>query len=166
MLECLPDMLRTSNSKSSPVAHFWDSQISAAVIHHWDGAFAVPSGWIARGVRGLSGPPERTPRQHRDGGFWAVGIRPVFHAKRVVSGVPARPGEGPGALELPDSVRDRENPVRQLHPRHARRRRSGAVAALFRAHGADARRAAAAGGLWQAWRANPDRLGRHRVFLR
>src|SRR5882724_4274365 len=31
-----------------------------------------------------------------------------------------------------------------------------------RMHGADARRAAAAGGLWQAWRANPDRLGRHR----
>src|ERR1700720_3523194 len=94
---------RISNSKSSPAVHFWDSQISAEVVHHWDGAFAVPSGWIARGVRGLSGPPEGTPRQHRDGGFRAVGIRPVFHAKRVVSGVPARPGEGPGALELPDS---------------------------------------------------------------
>src|ERR1700730_17732210 len=102
-----------------------------SVIHHWDGAFDIPSGWVVVGVRDLSGPPEGTSRQHCDGGFWAFGVRPVFHAKRVVSGVPARPGEGPWPLELPEPVRDRENPVRQLHPRHARRGRSGAVAALF-----------------------------------
>jgi hypothetical protein len=99
-------------TRSSREAHFWDSQISAEVIHHWDGAFAVPSGWIASGLLVLSGPPEGAPRQHCDGGLWLVGFRPVFHAKRLVSGVPARPGERSCALELPDSVRDRENPLR------------------------------------------------------
>jgi hypothetical protein len=62
-------------------------------------------------------------------------------------------------------VRDRENPLRQLHPRHARRGRSGAVAALLRARGAIARRIASARSLRQAGRQNPDRLGRNRVFL-
>src|ERR1700693_6073080 len=77
--------LKSSNSKSSKVAHFGDSQISEEVIHHWDGAFAVPSGWFAGGVRDLSGPPEGAPRQHCDGGFRAFGVRPVFYAKRIVS---------------------------------------------------------------------------------
>src|SRR5271170_285384 len=145
------------------VAHFLDSQISGEMIHRWDGAFAIPSGWFARGLRDFSGPPEGAERQYRDGGFRSGGLRPVFHAKRVVSVVPAHPW--PRAVELPDPVRDRENPLRQLHPRHARSGRSGAVATLFRARGAPARRAAPAPGLRQAGRPNPDRLGRNRVFL-
>src|ERR1700738_1463206 len=55
-----------------------------SVIHHWDGAFAIPSVWFAGGVRDLSGPPEGTSRQHRDGGSRAFGVRPVFHAKRAL----------------------------------------------------------------------------------
>src|ERR1700681_3358327 len=73
------------------VAHFLDSQISGEVIHRWDGAFAIPSGWFARGLRDFSGPPEGAERQYRDGGFRSGGLRPVFHAKRVVSGVSAHP---------------------------------------------------------------------------
>jgi hypothetical protein len=73
------------------VAYFLDSQISGEVIHRWDGAFAIPSGWFARGLRDFSGPPEGAERQYRDGGFRSGGLRPVFHAKRVVSVVPAHP---------------------------------------------------------------------------
>src|SRR5271169_3470265 len=73
------------------VAHFLDSQISGEMIHRWDGAFAIPSGWFARGLRDFSGPPEGAERQYRDGGFRSGGLRPVFHAKRVVSVVPAHP---------------------------------------------------------------------------
>src|ERR1700692_3684408 len=73
------------------VAHFLDSQISGEVIHRWDGAFAFPSGWFARGLRDFSGPPEGAERQYRDDGFRSGGLRPVFHAKRVVSVVPAHP---------------------------------------------------------------------------
>jgi hypothetical protein len=40
------------------VAHFQESQISGEVIHCWDGAFAIPSGWFARGLRDFSGPPK------------------------------------------------------------------------------------------------------------
>src|SRR5215813_5803223 len=103
--------LSSSNSKSSEVSHFWDSKIGAEVIHHWDGAFAVTCVGVASSLRGLSGQPEGTPRQYCDGGFRAFGLRPVFHTKRVVSGVPACPGEGPWPLELSDPVRDRENPL-------------------------------------------------------
>src|SRR5271156_6777967 len=73
------------------VAHFLDSQISGEMIHRWDGAFAIPSGWFARGVRDFPGPPEGAERQYRDGGFRCGGLRPVFHAKRVVSVVSAHP---------------------------------------------------------------------------
>src|SRR5271169_2279285 len=73
------------------VAHFLGSQISGEMIHRWDGAFAIPSGWFARGLRDFSGPPEGAERQYRDGGFRSGGLRPVFHAKRVVSVVPAHP---------------------------------------------------------------------------
>jgi hypothetical protein len=73
------------------VAHFLDSQISGEVIHRWDEAFAISSGWFARGLRDFSGPPEGAERQYRDGGFRSGGLRPVFHAKRVVSGVSAHP---------------------------------------------------------------------------
>src|ERR1700694_1351790 len=40
------------------VAHFLDSQISGEVIHRWDGALGIASGWFARGLRDFSGPPE------------------------------------------------------------------------------------------------------------
>src|SRR5271163_2200097 len=73
------------------VAHFLGSQISGEMIHRWDGTFAIPSGWFARGLRDFSGPPEGAERQYRDGGFRSGGLRPVFHAKRVVSVVPAHP---------------------------------------------------------------------------
>ena len=86
-------------------------------------------------LRRLSGPPEGTRRQYRHGRFRPVGLCDVFHAERVVPVLPARAGERPGPVELPDAVRDRENSVRQLHPRHAGRGGSGAARALLRASG-------------------------------
>src|SRR5208282_3393352 len=66
------------------VVHFLDSQISGEVIHRWDGAFAIPSGWFGRGLRDFSGPPEGAERQYRDGGFRCGGLRPVFHVSVIL----------------------------------------------------------------------------------
>src|SRR5271168_2429762 len=85
---CLP---MPADAAILKVAHFLDSQISGEVIHRWDGALAIPSGWFACGLRDFSGFPEGAERQYRDGGFRSGGLRPVFYAKRVVSIVPAHP---------------------------------------------------------------------------
>src|ERR1700688_158089 len=89
---------RTGSATISPTAsailkveQFLDSQISAEATRRWDGAFVFPSVWFARGLRDFSGPPEGAERQYRDDGFRSGGLRPVFHAKRVVSVVPAHP---------------------------------------------------------------------------
>src|SRR5947209_17872354 len=62
----------------------------------------------------------------------------VFHAERVFSVLSAEAGEGPGTVELPNPVWDREDPFRQLYQGHARRRGSHAARALLSTHGATA----------------------------
>src|SRR3981081_2718992 len=69
-----------------------------------------------------------------------------FHAERFVPVLSTRSGERPGPVELLESVRHRENSVRQLHPRHARRSGPGAASTLLRASGSYAGRAATAPG--------------------
>src|SRR4030088_2029742 len=66
-------------------------------------------------------------------------------------------GERPGPVELPESVRHRENSVRQLHPRHARRSGPGAARTLLRASGSSAGRRRCARRLadWVAERSSP-----------
>src|SRR5271167_4604265 len=54
--------LASSTAAILKVAHFLGSQISGEMIHRWDGAFAIPSGWFARGLRDFSGPPEGAER--------------------------------------------------------------------------------------------------------
>src|SRR5271170_358091 len=57
--------------------------------------------------------------------------------------------KGQGRSNLPEPVRHRENSVRQLHPRHARRSGPGAARTLLRASGSSAGRAAVAPGFRQ-----------------
>src|ERR1700688_4047066 len=64
-----------------------------------------------------------------------AGVRDVFHAERFFPILSTGSGERPGPFKLPEPVRHRENSVRQLHPRHARRSGPGAARALLRASG-------------------------------
>src|SRR4030088_3694475 len=63
-----------------------------------------------------------------------------FHAEPFVPVLSTRSGERPGPVELLESVRHRENSIRQLHPRHARRSGRGAARTLLRASGSSAGR--------------------------
>ena len=84
------------------------------MIHAGDEEFGVASVWPEGGLRCAPGPSQGAGRQYRRGGFRVFGVRHGLHAEHVVSVVPADAGAGPGALELPDRVRDREHPLRQL----------------------------------------------------
>src|SRR5271154_6371358 len=66
---------------------------------------------------------------------------------------------------LPDVVRHRPNPLRQLHPRLSGRGGPRAAAALFRTYGGVVERAADAASLRPAGPKDPDRLGRNGVLL-
>ena len=66
--------------------------------------------------------------------------------------------EKPRLLQLPDVVRHRPNPLRQLHPRLSGRGGPRAAAALFRTCGGVVERAADAASLRPAGRKDPDRL--------
>ncbi len=136
------------------------------LIQGWDAAFALPSFGIEGRLRRFSRPAQGARRQYRDGRFRSVGVRDVFHAERVLSGLPAHAGERPGPLQLPDAVRHRENSVRQLHPRHAGRGGPGAacspVSSVMESLLAEPRDAAS---LRPAGRKDPDRLGRNGVLL-
>src|ERR1700693_6353764 len=112
---------------------FGDSQIIKKLIHHMDEAFAIASGGSESRLRRLSGPPEGARRQYRDGGFRPVGLRDVFHAERLFPVLSTGSGERPGPFKLPEPVRHREDSVRQLHSRHARRSGPGTARALLRA---------------------------------
>src|SRR5580700_851435 len=110
------------------------------------------------------------PRKGRGGNiamadFGPFGLRNVFHAERFFPVLSTRSGERPGPIKLPEPVRHRENSVRQLHPRHARRSGPGAARALLRASGSSAGRAAFAPGLWQTGWQDARRLGWNRVLL-
>src|SRR5271165_3828951 len=80
------------------------------MIHARDGGFGVASLWPEGGLRRVSGPSQGAERQYRHGGFRSVRLRHVFHAERVLPLFPADAGEGARALELPNPVRDREDP--------------------------------------------------------
>src|SRR6202050_3385165 len=157
---CLPAILKVAVE-----ADFGDSQIIRKMIHHMDEALAAPSGGFESRLRRLSGPPEGPGRQYRHGGFRPVGLRDVFHAERLFPVLSTRSGGRAGAFKLPKPVRHRENSVRQLHPRHARRSGPRAARALLRASGISAGRAAFAPGLWPAGWQNARRLGWNRVLL-
>src|SRR4029077_11702831 len=135
------------------------------MIHDMNEAFAIPSGGFESRLRYLSGPPEGARRQYCRGGFRPVGLRNVFHAECFFPVLSTRSGERSGPFELPEPVRHRENSVRQLYPRHARRSGPGAARALLRASGISAGRAAFAPGLWQTGWQNARRLGWNRVLL-
>src|SRR5271163_2814740 len=77
----------------------------------------------------------------------------------------AHDGERPRPFQLPDVVRHRPNPLRQLHPRLSGRGGPRAPAALFRTYGGVVERAADAASLRPAGRKDPDRLGRNGVLL-
>ncbi len=96
-------------------------------------------------------------RQYRDRRLRYGGVLDVFHAERVFSGLSALAGEGPGPLQRADPVRHRQNSLRQLHPRCARRGGPWASAALFRTYGNAAGRARHAAGLRSAGRQNSGR---------
>ncbi len=134
-------------------------------IQSWDAALALPSFRPDDRLRNVSGLAKGAWRQYRDCRLRPFGFLDVFHAERVLSGVSALAGEGPGPLRRPDVVRDRQNSLRQLHSRHARRGRPRASAALFRAHGDAAGGAPDAASLRSVGRQDPDRLGRNGVFL-
>src|SRR5450755_3637180 len=155
----------TAILKVAAAPDFRDSQIVGKMIHHMDEAVAVPSGGFESRLRRLSGSPEGARRQYRHGGFRPVGLRDVFHAERFFPILSACSGERPGPFKLSEPVRHRENSVRQLHPRHARRSGPGAARALLRASGISAGRAAFAPGLWQTGWQNARRLGWNRVLL-
>ena len=142
-----------------------DSQISGNMIHARDGGFGVASFWPEGGLRGVSGPSQGAERQYRHGGFRSVGLRHVFHAERVFPVLPADAGEGSGPLELPNPVRHREDPFRQLYQGHARRRGPCAARALLQRTERTASRAGDARGVRPARRQNAHRPRRDRVFL-
>src|SRR5271157_64655 len=119
-------------------ADFSDSQISGNMIHARDGGFGVASLWPEGGLRRVSGPSQGAERQYRHGGFRSVRVRHVFHAERVLPLLPADAGGGPGPLELPNPVRDRDDSFRQLYPGHARRGGPRAARAVLSTHGATA----------------------------
>src|SRR5580704_6198484 len=135
--------------KVAAAPDFRDSQIVGKMIHHMDEALAVSSGGFESRLRRLSGSPEGARRQYCDGGFRPFGLRNVFHAERFFPVLSTRSGERPGPIKLPEPVRHRENSVRQLHPRHARRSGPGAARTLLRASGSSAGRAAVAPGFRQ-----------------
>src|SRR5271167_4667349 len=95
-------------------ADFGDSQIIRKMIHHMDEALAVPSGGFESRLRRFSGSPEGARRQYRHGGFRLVGLRDVFHAERFFPFLSTCSGERPGPFKLPEPVRHREGPVRNV----------------------------------------------------
>src|SRR5271166_2744024 len=135
------------------------------MIHARDGDFGVAVVWPECGLRCVPGPSQGAERQHRHGGFRFGGVRHVLDAERVISVLPADAGEGPRTVELPDLVRNRENPVRQLHQGHARRRGPCSARALLPTHRATAGRTRDARGVRSARRQNAHRPRRDRVFL-
>src|ERR1700681_4990266 len=80
------------------------------------------------------------PRKGRGGNiamadFGLSAFAMFFHAERFFPLLSTGSGERPGPFKLPEPVRHRENSVRQLHPRDARRSGHGAARALLRASG-------------------------------
>jgi hypothetical protein len=147
------------------VRNFWDSRISKSLIQGWDAALALPSCRPEGHLCDFSRWAKGAWRQYRDRRFRPCGVLDVFHAERFVSGLSARAGKGPGPLQRSDVVWHRQNPLRQLHSRHAGRGRPCASATLFRTHGDAAGGACHASGFRSARRQNPDRLGWDAVFL-
>src|SRR5208282_133230 len=81
------------------------------------------------------------PRKGRSGNiamadFGLSAFAMFFMQSASFLSLPADAGEGARALELPNPVRDREDPVRQLYPGHARRRGPRAARAVLPTHGA------------------------------